>query len=181
MVDDQRFAWMVDIMDVRPTDRILEIGPGPSNSIAYLAAKLNGGHVVGVDRSATAIARAAKRHAALIDSGQLSLQQAELADLDPQRLRARIGAGTAGFDKVMAVNVNVFWTKRPTAELALIRRLLAPGGTLYLFYGYGTPASTPATSPKPAPGRLNEYLSEAGFAVEVVSSGDLLGVVAIPE
>lgn len=178
MVDDQRFAWMVDIMDVRPTDRILEIGPGASNSIAYLAAKLDGGLVVGVDRSATAIARAAKRHAALIDTGQLNLEQAELADLDPQRLLDRIGPGAAGFDKVLAVNVNVFWTKRPTAELALIRRLLAPGGTLYLFYGYGTPAA--ATSPKPAPGRLNEYLSEAGFAVEIVSSGDLLGVVATP-
>ena len=37
------------------------------------------------------------------------------------------------FDKIFAVNVNVFWLK-PEKELAVIRNLLAPGGRLYLFY-----------------------------------------------
>ncbi|WP_245745856.1 class I SAM-dependent methyltransferase [Nocardia altamirensis] len=189
MTDDLRFGWMVEVMNVRPDDRILEIGPGSSNSLACLAARLDNGYVVGADRSATAIARAAKRHAALIESGKVRLIQAELADLEPRLLdgtapaairRAGSPPGTAGFDKILAVNVNVFWTKRPVAELALIHRLLAPGGALYLFYGYGAPAGT-STSPKPAEGQLKKYLAEAGFTARPVSSGDLLGVIATAE
>jgi hypothetical protein len=38
------------------------------------------------------------------------------------------------FDKVFAVNVNVFWTSAADKELDLVRRCLRPGGTLYLCY-----------------------------------------------
>ncbi|MFI6215527.1 class I SAM-dependent methyltransferase [Nocardia brasiliensis] len=180
MADDRRFGWMVDVMGVRPTELILEIGPGSSNSIAYLAARATDGRVVGIDRSATAIRRATKTHAALIDSGQVRLAQASLADLDPARFLTEHACGTAGFDKILAVNVNTFWTKRPVTELALLRRLLAPGGMLCLFYGYGAP-ETASTSPKPPPGKLREHLADAGFAVRVVTAGDLLGVLATAE
>ncbi|WP_433577829.1 class I SAM-dependent methyltransferase [Nocardia brasiliensis] len=175
MADDRRFKWMVEVMGVRPTDLILEIGPGSSNSIAYLAARATDGRVVGIDRSATAIRRASKTHAALIDSGKARLVQAGLAELDPAQFLAEHACGAAGFDKILAVNVNVFWTKRPVAELALLRRLLAPGGTLYLSYGYGTPEAE-SCSPKPAPGKLGDYLADAGFAVRVITAGDLLGI-----
>ncbi|AFT98665.1 methyltransferase [Nocardia brasiliensis] len=177
MADDRRFTWMAEVMGVRPTDLILEIGPGSSKSIAYLAARATDGRVVGIDRSATAIQRASKTHAALIDSGQVRLAQTGLADLDPAQFLAEHACGAAGFDKILAVNVNVFWTKRPLAELALLRRLLAPAGTLHLFYGYGTPEAE-SSSPKPAPGKLRDYLADAGFGVHVVTAGDLLGILA---
>ncbi|KIA66305.1 SAM-dependent methyltransferase [Nocardia vulneris] len=179
MADDRRFGWMVEVMGVRPTDLILEIGPGSSNSLAYLAARATDGRVVGIDRSATAIGRATKTHAALVGSGQVRLVQASLTDLDPARFLAEHACGAAGFDKILAVNVNTFWTKRPVAELALLRRLLAPGGTLCLFYGYGTPEAE-STSPKPPPGKLRDHLADAAFAVRVITAGDLLGVLATP-
>ncbi|WP_245676388.1 class I SAM-dependent methyltransferase [Nocardia niwae] len=163
-------------MAVRPADRVLEIGPGSSDSIAYLAERAIDGMVVGVERSATAVSRAGRRHAARLESGRVRLVHADLADLDPDRLLRTTGIGAAGFDKILAVNVNVFWTKRPTAELAVIRRLRAPGATLGLFYGYGTPDAADPTSPKPPLARLTEHLTEAGFAIRTVSSGDLLGV-----
>lgn len=180
MATDTRFDWIAETMHLRPEDRILEIGPGSSDSIAYLAARLDSGCIVGVDRSATAIARAARRHAALIDCGKVHLLHAGLEKLDRARVLAKIGPATSGFDKVVAVNVNLFWTKRPAAELALIRQVLVPDGTLYLFYGYGQPDDNTCTSPKPAPGHLIDYLSGAGFDGATVSSGDLLGVVATP-
>ncbi|MFE7742592.1 class I SAM-dependent methyltransferase [Nocardia sp. NPDC057455] len=166
-------------MAVRPADSVLEIGPGSSDSIAYLAGKATDGTVVGVERSATAISRAGKRHAAGPASGRVRLVHADLASLDPDRLLRETGVGAAGFDKILAVNVNLFWTKRPTAELALIRRLLAPGATLGLFYGYGTPDAATATSPKPSLAGLTEHLTGAGFGVRTLSSGDLLGVLCV--
>ncbi|MEU2174103.1 class I SAM-dependent methyltransferase [Nocardia sp. NPDC019219] len=176
MTTDPRFAWIVRTMAVRPADRVLEIGPGASASIAYLAEQAVDGMVVGVERSATAVSRAGRRHAAHLESGRVRLVHADLADLDPDQLLRATGAGAAGFDKILAVNVNLFWTKRPTAELALIRRLLAPGATLGLFYGYGTPDAADPAGPKPPLARLTGHLTEAGFAVRTVSSGDLLGV-----
>ncbi|WP_433728287.1 class I SAM-dependent methyltransferase [Nocardia sp. CA-129566] len=180
MAADTRFDWIAETMHLQPNDRILEIGPGSSDSIAYLAARLDGGRIVGVERSVTAIARAAKRHAALIDCGKVHLLHAGLEKLDRTRVLAEIEPGTRGFDKVVAVNVNLFWTKRPTTELALIRQVLAPDGTLYLFYGYGQPDGHTRTSPKPAPGHLIDYLVTAGFDGDTVCSGDILGVVARP-
>ncbi|MFD0361590.1 class I SAM-dependent methyltransferase [Nocardia sp. GCM10030253] len=180
MAADGRFRWIVETMLVRPDDRILEIGPGSGDSLAYLAERLRNGHVVGVDRSPTAIARAAKRHAAYIDSGRVSLLQAGMEQLRREQLLEEIGPDATGFDIVFAVNVNLFWTKRPTTELALIRDCLAEDGKFYLFYGYGQPDARVSTSPKPTPGHLIDYLTQAAFDVDVVSSGDLLGIVATP-
>lgn len=179
MAADARFEWIAETMHLRPDDRILEIGPGSSESIAYLAARLDGGRIVGVDRSPTAIARAAKRHAALIKCGKVHLLHAGLEQLDRARVLAEIGPAR-GFDKVVAVNVNLFWTKRPTAELALIRQVLAPDGTLFMFYGYGQPDGPSSAGPKPAPGHLIDYLATAGFDGATVCSGGILGVVAKP-
>ncbi|MCP2291789.1 class I SAM-dependent methyltransferase [Nocardia amikacinitolerans] len=224
---DARFPWFADTMTLGPADRVLEIGPGASPSLSLLAERVPEGRVIGVERSATAVARAAQRlraaghdpwvhgavpnegaavaarhstatrtearegpaghgasrggaepredEAAQGDSGRVGLVHVELNKLRPEQVLDDFGIDA--FDKVLAVNVNVFWTKRPTAELALIRRLLAPGGGLYLCYGYGDPDGA-ASSPKPPPGRLGEHLTEAGFAVRTVASGDLLCVIA---
>lgn len=171
---DARFEWIVEIMRPRADDRILEIGAGSGPSVAYLAAPLRSGYVVAVDRSATAIARSAKRHAALIDSGRVRLLQAALEELRPEDVLD----GGIRFDKVLAVNVNLFWTRNPSTELALIRDLLTPHGSLYLSYGYGDPGAHTSTSPKPLPGKLSRHLGEAGFRTETRSSGDLLCITA---
>ncbi|MEV0031699.1 class I SAM-dependent methyltransferase [Nocardia sp. NPDC050793] len=197
---DARFGWFADAMELRGTDRVLEIGPGSSPSLALLAERVPDGRVVGVDRSATAIARAARRlggggrgaptdhaepsadhrdaplaaiPAAQANSGRIDLVHADLTRLRPEQVLDDIGID--GFDKILAVNVNVFWTKRPTAEFALLTRLLAPHGGLYLCYGYGDPDDV-STSPKPSPGRLEEHLAEAGFTIRTLASGDLLCV-----
>ncbi|MBL1077632.1 class I SAM-dependent methyltransferase [Nocardia sp. 2] len=171
MASDNRFEWIADTMRVGPDDRVLEIGAGSSPSVAYLAARLKSGEVVAVDKSETAVTRSAKKHAALVDSGRVRLLTAALDDALPGKL------GPGGFTKILAVNVNLFWTARPTAALAVVRELLAPDGSLYLVYGYGDPDG-PSESPKPASAKLIGYLTEAGFTTRTVSSGDLLCVVA---
>ncbi|WP_141807502.1 class I SAM-dependent methyltransferase [Nocardia bhagyanarayanae] len=216
---DARFPWFADTMTLGRADRVLEIGPGASPSLSLLAERVPEGRVIAVERSATAVARAAERlraaghdpsvhgaasgegtparsasttrtaargastgrtapregAAAQGDPGRIGLVQAELTKLRPEQVLDDFGIDA--FDKILAVNVNLFWTKRPTAELALIERLLAPGGGLYLCYGYGDPDGA-SSSPKPPPGRLGEHLTAAGFTVRTVASGDLLCVIA---
>jgi SAM-dependent methyltransferase len=122
----QRIQWAVDELDVRPGDRILEIGCGPGVAAALICERLDdGGHLTAIDRSAVAIERARKRNEDHIAAGRLTLEQVELKDL----------AAEAGqFDKVFAVNVNVFWTQPDGPERAIVAGVLAPGGRARAFY-----------------------------------------------
>ncbi|WP_280234828.1 class I SAM-dependent methyltransferase [Nocardia cyriacigeorgica] len=177
MAHDARFLWFRRIIDPAPGDRLLEIGPGSSDSLAVLAESLDTGCIIGIDRSATAVERAAKRHAALIESGRVRVRQLALEELTRERTAE---LAPAGFDKILAVNVNAFWTRNPTAELAVLREALAPGAALYLFYGYGEPGERTSTAPTTTPRNLIDHLTGAGFDVGTVTSGDLLGVIATP-
>jgi cyclopropane fatty-acyl-phospholipid synthase-like methyltransferase len=121
----ERLRWAVELLGVRPDDRILEVGCGPGVAVALVADLLVGGRITGIDRSATAIDRAARRNARHVETGRVRLACIDLA-----------GAAELGqqFDTAFAVDVNLFWTGDPSAELAVLRRLLGPHGTLHLIY-----------------------------------------------
>ena len=54
-----RIAWAVELLDLRPDDRVLEFGCGPGVAAGLVADRLSVvGRIVAVDRSATAVARA---------------------------------------------------------------------------------------------------------------------------
>jgi SAM-dependent methyltransferase len=152
-----------------PADHLLEIGCGPGVAVALVCERLEGGRVTAIDRSPTAIRRAAARNAGHVAAGRAVLRTAALESLRPEDLPE----GPGGFDKVFAMNVNLFWVRDPARELALIRALLRPGGTLSLFYGYGTPGQGPAT----VPGALLGHLAAAGFTAEVLTGPSVAGVV----
>lgn len=66
--------------------------------------------------------------------------------------------GRARFDKVFAVNVNVFWTTPATRELARIRRAL--GHEARLFLCYETPSAARA---RQAVAQVVDALRAKGF------------------
>ena len=167
----ERIRWAVEVMGPAPGDHLLEIGCGPGVAVAAICRRLTAGRIVAIDRSATAIARATRRTADCVAAGRAVLLTLALEDLDP----ATLPAGGRGFDKVFAMNVNLFWVRSPARELELIRRLLRPGGTLSLFYGYGTPGQ-----PAAVPDVLLEHLTAAGFTPEVRTGPSVSGVVARP-
>jgi SAM-dependent methyltransferase len=121
----ERLSWAVETMAVGPEDRLLEIGCGRGVAVALVCERLAGGTITAVDRSAKAIAAARERNAAAVASGRADLRVAALE-------HASFPDGS--FDKIFAVNVNLFWTRSPAAELRLVGRWLAPGGRLYLFW-----------------------------------------------
>jgi SAM-dependent methyltransferase len=155
-----------------PDDRLLEIGCGPGVAVAAVCEHLAGGRITAIDRSPTAIRRAAARNAGQVAAGRAVLRTAALETLRPEDLPE----GQGGFDKVFAMNVNLFWVRDPAPELELIRALLRPGGALFLFYGYGTPGQGPATVPEALAG----HLTDGGFTVEPLAGPATAGVVARP-
>lgn len=120
-------------LGVGPDDHLLEIGCGPGVAVVLICERLVSGRIVAIDRSATAISRATQRNAEHIAAGKAVLRTVALGELQPSNLLG----GRERFDKIFAMNVNLFWVRSPAKELELLKRLLGPGGALYLFYGYG--------------------------------------------
>jgi SAM-dependent methyltransferase len=120
----QRNAWTVDLLDIAPDDRILEIGCGPGVAVAAMAARIETGHVVGVDHSSVMIGQAALRNQAAIRGGLVELRMCGMDDLPEV---------DGGFSKVLAVNVFQFL---PDLDAACedVARIMAPGGTLAVAY-----------------------------------------------
>lgn len=113
-------TWSVDLLGVRPTDDVLEIGFGPGLAVQALARRARRGHVAGVDVSALMVRQASGRNAAAIRAGQVDLREAGVSSLPfPE----------ASFDKVLAVNNVQFWPSLPD-DLREVRRVLRPGGLL---------------------------------------------------
>ena len=122
----ERIRWAVETLAVRPGDRVLEIGCGSGVAASLVCDRLDEGRMLAIDRSATQIERARRRNHAHLASGRLGLETADIADLDME--------DGGRFDKVFAINVNVFWLGPATKELSRVRRALAPDGRLFLFY-----------------------------------------------
>jgi cyclopropane fatty-acyl-phospholipid synthase-like methyltransferase len=161
-----RIRWAVETLAVEPGDRLLEIGGGPGFAASLVCERLDRGSLLLIDRSETAIERTRRRNAEHVASGRLALETVDVADFDPGKVR---------FDKVFAVNINVFWTTPATEELARIRRALEHDGRLFLFYE--TPSASRA---RQAVGRVVDALRANGFAEpQLVSrSATLVGCLA---
>jgi SAM-dependent methyltransferase len=166
----ERISWAVRTLAPAPDDHLLEIGCGPGVAVSVVCEALSGGQILAIDRSPTAIARATRRNAGCIAAGKAVLRVAALESLQA----AELLEDRQGFAKVFAMNVNLFWVRSPARELELIRTVLQPGGSLSLFYGYGTPGRGPPRVPEV----LLDHLRAAGFTARRVTGPSVLGVVA---
>ncbi|WP_054310275.1 class I SAM-dependent methyltransferase [Mesorhizobium sp. 1M-11] len=120
----ERLAWTIDRLGIAGSETILEIGGGRGIAAALVLSKLTTGRLVGIDRSATAIAAARTLNAVDERIGKLRLVQTAIDNFD---------AGTDRFDIVFAINVNLFWIDADAA-LATIRASLKTDGRLVLTY-----------------------------------------------
>lgn len=150
--------WAVETLAVEPGDRILEIGCGHGVAVSLVCERLDGGHITAIDRSPTMIAMASKRNADHVAAGVASFRTASLHEAD---LGER-------FDKILAVHVGVFVRGEPARELAVVKALLAPGGTLHLVY-----ESLVAAEAERTVDALAAVLVDNGFIVTEVLVEDL--------
>src|SRR5215467_1727633 len=64
-------ARAIELLDVQPSNKILEVGFGPGVAIQLLAKSVLSGRVAGIDPSEEMIAQAAARNKKAIESGQV--------------------------------------------------------------------------------------------------------------
>lgn len=149
-----RIAWAVELLDVGPDDRVLEVGCGPGVAVSLVADRLGGGRVTAVDRSAVAVERTLVRNAHHVAAGRVEVHRCELAAL---------GGEPSSFDKALSVDVNVFWTQPADAECAVLARVLRPGGTLWLVFGGPGDGTVRDVGPS-----VSAALGRHGFTTEVL-------------
>lgn len=115
--------WTISLLEIQPTDHVLEIGFGPGHGIQQAARLATQGRVAGVDFSETMLQQASRRNAEAIAAGRVELCLSDASVLlYPDNT----------FHKVFATNVVYFW-KDPLANLQELRRVMKPGGRLALY------------------------------------------------
>jgi ubiquinone/menaquinone biosynthesis C-methylase UbiE len=115
-------AIAIELLQLEPTDRVLELGFGHGRTIRNIVERVPAGHVAGVDFSATMLRLASSVNRDVIAQGRVELQQGDSASL---------AYPDQAFDKLLAVHTIYFW-EDPAAHLRECRRVLRPGGLLVL-------------------------------------------------
>jgi cyclopropane fatty-acyl-phospholipid synthase-like methyltransferase len=114
----------LDLLDLQPGDRVLEIGFGHGRSLAAAMAKVADGIVAGIDHSEVMLRIARKRNSSALLAGRM-----ELTLGDSERLPYRDGR----FNKIFAMHTIYFWSD-PRRHIEEARRVLSDEGRLVVGY-----------------------------------------------
>jgi len=128
----ERLQSIVEELEIRPDDRVLEIGCGHGVAATLVCERLEGGHLTAIDRSAKMIEAAIRRNASYIDAGKAEFLVSTLEDLD---------LGNRRFDKIFAVRVGLFH-REPEHARSIVERWLAPSGAAFAFFDEPSAPST---------------------------------------
>ena len=121
-----RLAEIADALPLRPGLRVLEVGCGPGALARELVRRIGDGHVLAIDRSATAIRQATAASRSEIEAGRLGLRLVAVEEFE-------LEPGEAPFDLAVAVRVGVLDGRHPGARArGRLAAALAPGGRLFV-------------------------------------------------
>jgi trans-aconitate methyltransferase len=164
-------AAVLDLLDPRPGERVLDLGCGSGELTAQIAAR--GAHVVGVDSSAEMLGRARERFP------ELDVRQADAQQLPVDE----------PYDAVFS-NAALHWMTRPDEVLAGVRAALRDGGRFVAEMGaarnvaalvaalrdaaqqIGLEADLPLPWYFPTPAEHATRLERAGFTVRLLQYVD---------
>jgi SAM-dependent methyltransferase len=149
----RRNRWVVSLLQVQPTDHILEVGFGPGIAVGELSRLASRGYVVGIDHSEVMVRQARRRNASAIRSGHLDLRLGSVEALPDFEVP---------LDKILSVNSMGFWPD-PVARLSELRSKLRDGGTAAIASQPRCPGATHETSARAAR-EIEAALQFAGFA-----------------
>jgi|SRR5262245_22788275 len=160
----------VELLELHPGERVLEVGFGGGDLIDRMAGIVSRGRIVGVDFSSAMVELGRRRFARLIESGRLELHCASAEQLPHD-------AGQ--FTKACTVNTVYFWSD-PLVALGELRRTLRDGGRLVLSFN---PRATAQKLPYTRHGftlydgdEMQHLLAEAGFReVRLVTGTQKIG------
>jgi SAM-dependent methyltransferase len=158
----RRNIWVVGLLDLQPTDRVLEVGFGPGIAIAELARRVTQGRVYGIDHSEVMVRQATRRNAAAVRAGRVELLHAPVD---------RLPTFDTPFDVILAVNSLGFWPD-PAQRLSELRDLLRPGGRIALVSQPRCAGANAGTTER-AGRELRDRLTAAGLTDTRVETLDL--------
>jgi ubiquinone/menaquinone biosynthesis C-methylase UbiE len=117
-------AQVIELADVRPNDKVLEVGFGPGVGIQLLLQRASSGWVAGVDQSQEMVRQASARNAGALRNREVDLRYGSVE---------RLPFADQMFDKAVSVNSMQVW---PDAGVGLreICRVLKPGGKIALCF-----------------------------------------------
>jgi len=115
----------LELLTLKPGERVLEVGFGHGRTVARAAALVPGGYVAGVDVSEKMLRMAGYYNRRLIKEGQVELK---LAD------SSRLPYPDECFDKVYAIHTLYFWAD-PQQHLREIARVMKMGARLVVGFG----------------------------------------------
>src|SRR5215471_10137169 len=145
-------ARAIELLDVQPSNKILEVGFGPGVAIQLLAKSVLSGRVAGIDPSEEMIAQAAARNKKAIESGRVDLCRGSAE---------RLPFADNSFDRVLTINSMQIWPDA-IAGLREMRRVMKPSGRIAV--GFTRYLGQPKSG-------LIEKVVAAGFAhAQVVES-----------
>jgi ubiquinone/menaquinone biosynthesis C-methylase UbiE len=143
---NQEFTYsVIDLLDIQPNDRVLEIGFGSGVGIQRLAELASTGYIAGIDYSKEMVEQSTARNKSAIDTGLVDLRQGSVESLPFE---------DNTFDKALAVNSMQVWSDAAIALLEIRRVLKKVEGKIALGF---TPHSGQSSN------GLTEMLTTAGF------------------
>ncbi|WP_128971103.1 class I SAM-dependent methyltransferase [Bradyrhizobium tropiciagri] len=137
-------AWVTDLLEVEPDDRVLEVGFGPGVVIQRLSSLVLAGSIAGIDASPEMVGQARARNATAVRDGRIDLRLGSVEHLP---------FDDGSFDKALAINSMQVWPDA-VAGLREIRRVVKPGGKVAL--GFTSHSGQPREG-------VVEKLEAAGF------------------
>jgi ubiquinone/menaquinone biosynthesis C-methylase UbiE len=144
-------TWVIDLLHVKPNDKVVKVGFGPGVGIQLLAGLASTGYVAGVDPSQEMVEQATERNAKTKKRADLRRGSAESLPFEDNM-----------FDKALAINSMQVWPDA-MAGLREIRRVLK--GDARIALGFTPYSGQPKTG-------LIETLTAAGFTNPQVVEGD---------
>jgi ubiquinone/menaquinone biosynthesis C-methylase UbiE len=142
-------AWVAGLLEIGPSDSVLEVGFGPGGIIQRLSNLA--GHLAGIDPSQEMVQQARTRNAEAIRSGRVDLRHGSVESLP-------FDSNT--FHKVIAINSMQVW-RDTGAGLREIRRVMRPGGRIALgFTPYSGQRSEGVTATYLAAGFTDAHILE---------------------
>jgi ubiquinone/menaquinone biosynthesis C-methylase UbiE len=134
-MNQQCAAWVINLLDIQPHERVLEVGFGPGVGIQLLAK--SAGYVAGVDASEEMVEQATARNVQAIESGRVDVRHGSVE---------RLPFADQTFTQAGAMNSMQVWPDA-MAGLRELWRVLKSGGRMALGF---TPYAGQSKSGLPA-------------------------------
>ncbi|HEU5200636.1 MAG TPA: class I SAM-dependent methyltransferase [Ktedonobacterales bacterium] len=154
-------AWTIALLDIKPADRILEIGFGAGRAIELIAARTPQGAVAGIDLSPTMVQASRRRNAQAINAGRVDLRLGTVE---------RVPFHDQHFDKLFSIHSLYFWPE-PLLAIAEMARVLRPGGRLALTFSPGKVNEQPNAYIQQTVEHLITAMQRLGFTSTDLASG----------